>query len=110
MFNSLFYATGVIVNLLMWFYEWKTGRILRLLLDLGGTWLVVQLAGGNSVTAAAGGLWASMIWSIFLTKMAKFPDWRDLKKEIKVMVVVFACVLIIAGFGTGIIQSIAGNI
>lgn len=42
--------------------------------------------------------------------MAKFPDWRDLKKEIKVMVVVFACVLIIAGFGTGIIQSIAGNI
>lgn len=65
MFNSLFYATGVIVNLLMWFYEWKTGRILRLLLDLGGTWFVVQLAGGNSVTAAAGGLWASMIWSIF---------------------------------------------
>lgn len=104
-FASLFYGIGVFINLLVWFKEFKAQQFIRFTLDVAGTFLMVVLAGGG-VTAAGGALWASMLWSLYLNKFAKFPDWCDFKPYVKAISIVLIIVTTIAVVSSGVLTSI----
>lgn len=76
-------AIAVVINLIVWYHEWHSSKIIKLCLDISGTYGLVIVSGGGMIMTAAI-LYASLIWSAFLwrTKMWDFDRIKGKGKRV----------------------------